>query len=59
MMDFCDDKPFNPDDVEVDRVRDSSVHTEDKVGSIIGKLLCTVIHSYQLFYYYNYFRGAA
>ena len=32
MMDFCDDEPFNPDYVEVDRVLDSSVHTEDKVG---------------------------
>ena len=31
MMDFCDDEPFNPDYVEVDRVLDSSVHTEDKV----------------------------
>ena len=47
MMDFCDDEPFNPDYVEVDRVLDSSVHTEDKVGSIIGKLLCTVILSNQ------------
>ena len=47
MMDFCDDEPFNPDYVEVDRVLDSSVHTEDKVGSIIGKLLCTVIYSNQ------------
>ena len=28
MMDFCDDEPFNPDYVEVDRVLDSSVHTE-------------------------------
>ena len=47
MMDFCDDEPFNPDYVEVDRVLDSSVHTEDKVGSIIEKLLCTVILSNQ------------
>ena len=28
MMDFCDDEPFNPDYVEVDRVLDSSVHTD-------------------------------
>ena len=28
MMDFCDDEPFNPDYIEVDRVLDSSVHTE-------------------------------
>ena len=48
MMDFCDDEPFNPDYVEVDRVLDSSVHTEDKVGSIIGKLFCTVKQSIPL-----------
>ena len=47
MMDFCDDEPFNPDYVEVDRVLDSSVHTEDKVGfgfySISIPLFCQVL----------------
>ena len=28
VLDFCDDEPFNPDYVEVDRVLDSSVHTD-------------------------------
>ena len=28
VLDFCDDEPINPDYVEVDRVLDSSVHTD-------------------------------
>ena len=29
VLDFCDEEPFNPDYVEVDRVLDSSSHTDE------------------------------
>ena len=36
LMDFCDDEHFNPDYIEVDRVLDSSTHT-DEVTNVVTK----------------------
>ena len=30
VLDFCDEEPFNPDYVEVDRVLDASEHTDEQ-----------------------------
>ena len=44
VLDFCDDEPFNPDYVEVDRVLDSSVHTDPDTNvsfmSLLSPLFC-------------------
>ena len=32
VLDFCDEEPFNPDYVEVDRVLDSSEHTDPQTN---------------------------
>jgi chromodomain-helicase-DNA-binding protein 7 len=33
-LEFCEEDPFNPDYVEVDRVLDESVHTDDDTGVV-------------------------
>ena len=36
VLDFCEEEPFNPDYIEVDRVLDSSTHT-DEVTNVVTK----------------------
>ena len=45
VLDFCDDEPINPDYVEVDRVLDSSVHT-DPDTNVSFQLLFSNIYSH-------------
>ena len=39
VLDFCEDEHFNPDYVEVDRVLDASIHTDEDTGVVTKHFL--------------------